>query len=74
MLVPDVVLIISPVVPERPLLVNSFLFDVVRGSPPPFFFFFFLTYEPRCEKTGLRGFLPGPAQTGLYSHRRWLET
>ena len=28
-------------------------------------------YEPRCEKTGLRGFRPGPTQTGLYSHRRW---
>ena len=32
------------------------------------------TYEPRCEKTGLRGFRPGLTQTGLYSHRRWLET
>ena len=29
--------------------------------------------EPHCEKTGLRGFRPGPTQTGLYSHRRWLE-
>ena len=26
--------------------------------------------EPRCEKTGLRGFRPGPTQTGLYSHRK----
>ena len=25
------------------------------------------------EKTGLRGFRPGPIQTRLYSHRRWLE-
>ena len=31
-------------------------------------------YEPRRQKTGLRGFRPGPTQTGLYSHRRWLET
>ena len=31
------------------------------------------TYEPRCEKTGLRGFRPGPTQTMLYSKRRWLE-
>ena len=31
------------------------------------------TYEPRCEKTGLRSFLPGPTKTRLYSHRRWLE-
>ena len=29
--------------------------------------------EPRCEKTGLRGFRPGPIQTGLYSYTRWLE-
>ena len=28
---------------------------------------------PRCEKTGLRGFRPGRTQTGLYSHRIWLE-
>ena len=31
------------------------------------------TFEPLCEKTGLRGFRPGPTQTDLYSHRRWLE-
>ena len=31
------------------------------------------SYEPRCEKTCLRGFRLGPTQTGLYSHRRWLE-
>ena len=30
-------------------------------------------YEPRSEKTGLRGFRPGPTQTGLYTHIRWLE-
>ena len=29
--------------------------------------------EPRSEKTGLRGFRPGPTQTGLYSHKRRLE-
>ena len=32
-----------------------------------------LSVEPRSEKTSLRGFRPGPTQTGLYSHRRWLE-
>ena len=32
-----------------------------------------LIFEPRSEKTGLRGFRPGLTQTGLYSHRRWLE-
>ena len=31
-----------------------------------------MIYEPRCEKTGLRGFRPGPTQTGLYSHGRSL--
>ena len=24
--------------------------------------------EPRSEKTGLRGFRPGPTQTGLYNY------
>ena len=28
------------------------------------------SFEPRSEKTGLRGFRPGPTQTGLYSHKR----
>ena len=23
-----------------------------------------ISFEPRCEKTGLRGFRPGPTQTG----------
>ena len=27
-------------------------------------------FEPRCEKTGLRCFRPGPTQTGLNSHRK----
>ena len=27
------------------------------------------TFEPRCEKTGLRGFRPGPTQTRLYNHK-----
>ena len=30
-------------------------------------------YEPRREKTGLRGFRPGPTQTGLYKLRKELE-
>ena len=31
------------------------------------------TYEPRSEKTGLRGFRQGPTKTRLCNHRRWLE-
>ena len=31
---------------------------------------FLVLYEPRCEKTSLRGFRPGPAQTRLYNHTR----
>ena len=27
------------------------------------------SYESRHEKTCLRGFRPGPTQSGLYSHR-----
>ena len=29
--------------------------------------------EPCHEKTCLHGFRPGPTQTGLYGHRKWLE-
>ena len=29
--------------------------------------------EPRCEKTDLRGFRPGPTQIGLYSLKRYLD-
>ena len=29
--------------------------------------------ELHCEKTCLQGFRPGPTQTGLYIHRRWLD-
>ena len=31
------------------------------------------SFEPHSEKTGLRGFRPGPTQTRLYSHRIWPE-
>ena len=40
---------------------------------PPFVKAMVMTLEPRSEKTGLRGFRPGPTQTELYSHRRWLD-
>ena len=32
-----------------------------------------ITNEPRREKTGLRGFRPGPTQTGMYKLRKELE-
>ena len=31
-------------------------------------------YEQPHEKPCFRGFRPGPTQTELYSHRKWLET
>ena len=31
------------------------------------------SFEPMHEKTNILGFRPGPTQTGLYSHRKWLE-
>ena len=34
---------------------------------------FLKSHEPHCEKTGLRGFRPGPTQTGLYNQTIWLE-
>ena len=30
-------------------------------------------YEQQRDKTCLRVFQPGPTQSRLYSHRRWLE-
>ena len=33
----------------------------------------FLADEPRCEKTGIRGFRPGPTQTGQYNYRICLD-
>ena len=36
----------------------------------PVFLDVYVLSAPRCEKTGIRGFRPGPKQTGLYSHRR----
>ena len=44
--------------------VDSFLLELQKKEGPAF------AYEPRCEKTGLRGFRPGPTQTKLYNHRR----
>ena len=32
-----------------------------------------MTYEPAREKTNNLGFRPGPTQTKLYKHRRWIE-
>ena len=30
-------------------------------------------YQHCCEKTCLQGFGPGPTQTRLYGHRRWIK-
>ena len=50
----------------------------MKGISFPFSTFFInsqVPIEPRCGKTGLRGFRPGltVTQTRLYSYRRWLE-
>ena len=34
----------------------------------------FVIFEPRNDKTCVRGFRPGQKQKGLYSYRKWLET
>ena len=47
-------------------LSDSFLLQKSR-------YMYLFIIEPRCEKTGLRGFRPGLTQTGLYNHRRLLE-
>ena len=36
-------------------------------------FFQCMTFEPQREKTGLRGFRPGPTQTDLYNLRKELD-
>ena len=40
--------------------------------PPLFVVMICIKCEPRHEKTCHLGDRPGPTQTGLYSHRRWL--
>ena len=47
--------------------------NLVSGAFLKCFSMYRILYEPRPEQTGLRGFRLGPIQTGLYSHRRWLE-
>ena len=47
--------------------------DTTRMAQTIFLVMSLILYEPRYEKTGLRGFHTGLTQTGLYSHRRWLE-
>ena len=49
------------------LIINEYFIDNIPTCPPP------PLYEPRREKTGLRGFRPCPTQTCLYSHRSRLE-
>ena len=51
----------------------SYPFGLHKGTPEGYSAVLPVINEPRCEKTGLRGFRPGPTQTGLYSYRRWLE-
>ena len=61
-------------------MINLILLNPMGGgaenkvpSKTPIFYFLeqpSRKYEPRREKTGLRGFRPGATQTGLYSHRR----
>ena len=58
-----------------PMLLTISRFSSTMGTVTPDFVPNTLgLYEPRRQKTGLRGFRPGPTQTGLYSHWRWLET
>ena len=51
---------------------------LIKPRQCPFISFDFATlanssFEPRREKTGLRGFRPGQTQTGLYKLRKELE-
>ena len=57
----------------KSFIVNMFLDQDKNAFCPCFLSWLLSIYEPRSEKTGLRGFRPGPTQTGLCNHRRWLE-
>ena len=55
-----------------------FLYDLVRNPKDRFScdmadVSFCFSFEPRYEKTSLRGFIPGQTQTRLCSHRGRLE-
>ena len=76
----------GPLIIQRHIFCIGYLMNMKKYLSPFCLFVCFgiqlrpviLTYsqtliEPRCEKTGLRGFRPGPTQTRLYSHRRLLE-
>ena len=52
--------------PLRSVLLPNLMHDFITLSNAT-------SYGPRREKTCLRGFRPGSTQTGLYSHREWLE-
>ena len=64
----------------NPLVINWFIFGhgVVIDYIPHFYrgklgCTGVYTFEPQREKTGFRGFRPGPTQADLYSHRSRLE-
>ena len=51
------------------------MMTITKTSPKlhAVFFLIIIIIEPRRKKTGLRGFRPGPTQTGLHKHRKELE-
>ena len=52
---------------------NAKRFKAKNAFDSALYLYITLIKEPRCEKTGLRGFRLGLTQTRLNSHRRWLE-
>ena len=62
--------------PDGQIIQFHLVFTQIRDSPDctddglrVSGFYSLAYYEPRCEKTGLRGFRPGPTQTGLQDAR-----
>ena len=49
----------------RYILVSFCSFDIYIHVHIASTSWFYVRIEPRCEKTGIRGFRPGPTQTGL---------
>ena len=52
---------------------NHWILEHIYLSSTEIIKYIIYLYEPKCQKTCLPGLKPGLTQTGLYSHRRWLE-
>ena len=56
------------------VVLRNLVIGLIQGKAYVQFNFRLITlYQSHHEKTSIRGFRPGSTQSGMYSHRRWLE-